>query len=283
MVLFCLLLLQHSREHLHRPRGAGTFSLCLEPPESPPSLGTVGWGQCCPIPLQDRRGTKQLLVPFHPWHSGVGVPSLPSSECSAFSSCLEQPSSAAPMCYTSSSSSSPAWRSSMLGCPAHPLAQPGTNPLCECTQRGLQRCPSPLLILPRHPKPINSRIVRSWGRCLEWGHGARNPHVCSASESPPALPSVAGDGHPWQGAVARPCPLQTWTSCCRTCGPSCSSWTGRASALQLGPRRSQWPISCRGCRAPRVSAGPRAGGQGGPWLVRGCDRALTPQQGMQST
>uniref|UniRef100_A0A8B9CI78 PH domain-containing protein n=1 Tax=Anser brachyrhynchus TaxID=132585 RepID=A0A8B9CI78_9AVES len=36
-----------------------------------------------------------------------------------------------------------------------------------------------------------------------------------------------------------------------TCAPSCSSWTGRASAPRPKPRRSRWPSSCAGCRAPR--------------------------------
>ncbi|XP_040473910.1 actin filament-associated protein 1-like isoform X2 [Falco naumanni] len=112
------------------------------------------------------------------------------------------------MCHATSSSSV-AQRSGTLGCPAQPpamapLAQPGTNPLCEHTQRSLQRhrSPSPLLILPRPPGPVNSGIVRSRGRCRERGrsrrHRARNPHVCSASGSPcqPCPVRWAGGGHP---------------------------------------------------------------------------------------
>lgn len=65
------------------------------------------------------------------------------------------------------------------------------------------------------------------------------------------LPALCSGGV----SMAHPCVLQTWTSCCRTCGPSCSSWTGKASAPWLGIRRSRWLSSCRGCRAPRVSVG----------------------------
>lgn len=93
--------------------------------------------------------------------------------------------------------------------------------------------------------------------------------VCSASGSPrdghPCLhPPLAGcDGTSLSLSLSP----QTWTSCCRTCGPSCSSWTGKASAPRRGPRRNPWPISSPGCRAPRVSAGLRVRGQGGPRLA----------------
>ncbi|XP_075030921.1 actin filament-associated protein 1-like isoform X3 [Calonectris borealis] len=237
VVLLCHVLLQRGKR-LHGPRAEGTATVWgqrdpLPVPValwvSPTSGGLQGGAvpsRCagCGAPVFPGQGKEaQSSSLSHsillPGMAGLGSPagteprscSLPSeqaaSECLAFSACPEQPSSAAPMCHASSSSS--ARGSSMSGCPVRPpatspLAQLGTNPLCEHTQRTLQRrrSPSRLLILPRHPGPVNGGIVRSRGRCRErghgWQHGARNPHVCLALESPcqPCPVWRAGDGHP---------------------------------------------------------------------------------------
>ncbi|XP_055676309.1 actin filament-associated protein 1-like isoform X2 [Falco peregrinus] len=179
------------------------------------------------------------------------------------------------MCHASSSSV--AQRSGTLGCPAQPpamapLAQPGTNPLCEHTQRSLQRhrSPSPLLILPHPLGPSIAGLCGAGAGAGSGGAARGTGHVTPTSarhRGAPASPAQCGGqgvGMPartllWWGLMACPCPLQTWTSCCRTCGPSCSSWTGKASAPQLEPRRNQWLISSPGCRLPH---------EPGQWMQR---------------
>lgn len=126
---------------------------------------------------------------------------------------------------------------------------------------------------PGTPGPSIAGLCRAGAGAGSGGTGHVTP---VSSESPCQLcpAQEAWNGHrcppsSLTGYDARPCALQTWTSCSRTCGPSCSSWTGKASAPLLGPRRSRWPTSCPGCRAPRVSVGLWVGGQGAGQLGRG--------------
>lgn len=241
MVLLCHVLL-HRRKHLHGPRAEGT-TIIRDPVPVPIALrvsstsrGLRDGGSAVRrvrdsrLPRLGRGGTKQFLVLLHPSflaQQGRG-PRLVLSPDPAPCPRSGQRVNAQHFRH--------AWRSlhQQLPCAVPPPPPPppqhggaarwaarrGPRPRLPSPNREQTRSVSahrgafsgvgphpPLLILPRNPRPINSGIVRSRGRCRERGHGRRHgarkpPRLFARHRRAPASPAQCGG----QGTGTLPAP-----------------------------------------------------------------------------